>query len=160
MASLKLNRQLPYQRCRRLFQQPALSRRTFTTSCPSFSNGSRQTSRFAKPTESHVSPSAVDRTQPKQNAMVESSATPTTVPRPSAVRRPGVGAPTLELKKPVDINSKEYKRVARKVTSLMVALPFLIVTSYYLWDRLSLGRPTPPSSDDTPSAPPLESNKA
>ncbi|KAK4641802.1 hypothetical protein QC761_504060 [Podospora bellae-mahoneyi] len=158
MAPPKLNGQLPYQSCRRLFQQQALSRRTFTTSSPSFSDVPKQTSRFAKKTETQVPP--VNQTQPKPNVVVNPPAAPTTVPKPSAVRRPGVGTPTMKPKQPVDINSKEYKRVARKVTSLMVALPFLIVTSYYLWDRLSLGRPVPPPSDDASSAPSSEPKKA
>ncbi|KAK0714383.1 hypothetical protein B0T21DRAFT_387095 [Apiosordaria backusii] len=153
MASFaRLNRQLLCRRCKPFSQQSSLSRRAFNTSRPSFSNGSRQPSRFAKPTESRVQPNAADGSRPKQNVVVEPPAAPTTVPRPSAVRRPGLGTPTLEPKK-VDINSKEYKRVARKVTSLMVALPFLIVTSYYLWDRLTLGRPNAPPSDDAPPAP-------
>ncbi|KAK0671508.1 hypothetical protein QBC41DRAFT_54520 [Cercophora samala] len=135
MAPPKLSGQVLYQNCRRLFDQQSLSTRTFTTSCPSFSNGAKQTSRFAKKTETHVRPSAVDKPQPKPNVVVEPPA-------------------AMEPKKPVDTNSKEYKRVARKVTSLMVALPFLIVTSYYLWDRLSLGRPIPPPSDDTPVSSP------
>ncbi|KAK4445523.1 hypothetical protein QBC34DRAFT_428893 [Podospora aff. communis PSN243] len=41
--------------------------------------------------------------------------------------------------KPVDVKSPEYKQAARKWTSLMVALPILVVSSYYLFDRLALG---------------------
>jgi hypothetical protein len=37
--------------------------------------------------------------------------------------------------KPADVNSPEYKRAARKWTSLMVGLPVLIVSSYFLYDR-------------------------
>ncbi|KAI0160601.1 hypothetical protein GGR57DRAFT_519478 [Xylariaceae sp. FL1272] len=40
---------------------------------------------------------------------------------------------------PADTNSKAYKQAARRWTSTMVALPILIVTSYYLFDRLALG---------------------
>jgi len=35
----------------------------------------------------------------------------------------------------VDTSSKEYKRVERKVVSVMVALPILFVTSYFLYER-------------------------
>jgi len=40
--------------------------------------------------------------------------------------------------KPVDIKSPEYKSASRKWTSLMVGLPFLIVSSYFLYDRREL----------------------
>ncbi|KAK0712847.1 hypothetical protein B0T26DRAFT_346222 [Lasiosphaeria miniovina] len=40
---------------------------------------------------------------------------------------------------PVDTSSPEYKKASRKYTALMVALPILFVTSYYLYDRLVLG---------------------
>lgn len=40
---------------------------------------------------------------------------------------------------PVDTSSLEYKKASRKYTALMVALPILFVTSYYLYDRLVLG---------------------
>ncbi|KAI1264856.1 hypothetical protein F5Y18DRAFT_69098 [Xylariaceae sp. FL1019] len=40
---------------------------------------------------------------------------------------------------PANTNSKAYKQAARRWTSTMVALPILIVTSYYLFDRLALG---------------------
>ncbi|KAK4195273.1 hypothetical protein QBC40DRAFT_22756 [Triangularia verruculosa] len=148
--------QTSWQICRRLLQHSSPSKRSFSVSGPSCSNGSRQTSRFAKPVDPQVPPNTANRIQPKQNVVLEPPATPSAVSRPSAVRRPGPAATATESKK-VDINSKEYKRVARKVTSLMVALPFLIVTSYYLWDRLAPGGPSSPSSDDAPPTTPLES---
>ncbi|KAK3319722.1 hypothetical protein B0T19DRAFT_270731 [Cercophora scortea] len=46
-----------------------------------------------------------------------------------------------EERKPVDIKSPEFKRASRQYTSVMVALPILFVTSYYLFDRLVLGTP-------------------
>ncbi len=42
---------------------------------------------------------------------------------------------------PVDMKSKEFKRASRQWTGLMVGLPFLFVTSYYLYDRRELPRP-------------------
>lgn len=46
--------------------------------------------------------------------------------------------PTTKTAKPVDVNSPEYKAASRKWTSLMVGLPFLIVSSYFLYDRREL----------------------
>jgi len=57
--------------------------------------------------------------------------------------------------KPVDINSPEYKAAARKYTSLMVAIPILLVTSYYLYERLVLGI-APKDVKDLKSPPPSE----
>ena len=54
---------------------------------------------------------------------------------------PVVGTPPDQMRrkpKPVDIKSPEYKAASRKWTSLMVALPILAVTSYYLFDRRML----------------------
>ncbi|KAK3937213.1 hypothetical protein QBC46DRAFT_452115 [Diplogelasinospora grovesii] len=48
-------------------------------------------------------------------------------------------APHAETPKITDPSSPEYKKAERKYTSLMVALPILLVTSYYLFDRLALG---------------------
>ncbi|KAK3385398.1 hypothetical protein B0H63DRAFT_522733 [Podospora didyma] len=61
-----------------------------------------------------------------------------------------------EMQPPVDIKSPEYKQAVRKYTSLMVALPILLVTSYYLFDRLVRGNEpgnlaafrSPPSAED------------
>ncbi|KAK3690323.1 hypothetical protein B0T22DRAFT_481500 [Podospora appendiculata] len=50
-------------------------------------------------------------------------------------------SPKPEEPNPVDISSPEFKRASRKYTSVMVALPILFVTSYYLFDRLALGNP-------------------
>ncbi|KAK0625519.1 hypothetical protein B0T17DRAFT_276029 [Bombardia bombarda] len=48
-----------------------------------------------------------------------------------------------ETQKVVDMSNpefqKKYKKAARKYINLMVALPILLVTSYYLFDRLALG---------------------
>ncbi|KAI1179011.1 hypothetical protein F4777DRAFT_14816 [Nemania sp. FL0916] len=61
--------------------------------------------------------------------------TPQPLPRPP-IRRPG---PTIPAAARVDLSSKEYKHAASKFTRVMIALPILLVTSYYLFDRLALG---------------------
>ncbi|KAI1474521.1 hypothetical protein K445DRAFT_316210 [Daldinia sp. EC12] len=47
--------------------------------------------------------------------------------------------PAAPIPNRVNPSSPEYKRAARKYTQLMVALPILLVTSWYLFDRLVLG---------------------
>ncbi|KAK4182416.1 hypothetical protein QBC35DRAFT_353328, partial [Podospora australis] len=59
----------------------------------------------------------------------------TIVPRPVATGRPVKAEPERKIPKIADINSKEYKQAERKWVSTMVALPILLVTSYYLFDR-------------------------
>ncbi|KAI3319359.1 hypothetical protein HD806DRAFT_539396 [Xylariaceae sp. AK1471] len=39
----------------------------------------------------------------------------------------------------VDPSSKAYKQAASKYMRLMIAMPILLVTSYFLFDRLALG---------------------
>ncbi|TGJ87877.1 hypothetical protein E0Z10_g844 [Xylaria hypoxylon] len=39
----------------------------------------------------------------------------------------------------VDTSSVAYKQAASKYMRLMIAMPILLVTSYYLFDRLALG---------------------
>ncbi|KAI0810179.1 hypothetical protein GGR55DRAFT_695387 [Xylaria sp. FL0064] len=39
----------------------------------------------------------------------------------------------------VDHSSATYKQAASKYTRFMIAMPILLVTSYYLFDRLALG---------------------
>jgi hypothetical protein len=39
----------------------------------------------------------------------------------------------------IDPSSKAYKQAASKYTRLMIAMPILLVTSYFLFDRLALG---------------------
>ncbi|GAB1317710.1 hypothetical protein MFIFM68171_07920 [Madurella fahalii] len=51
---------------------------------------------------------------------------------PAAFTRPQAPPKTP---KPVDTTSKEYKRASFRVWSTMTALPVLIVTSYFLYDR-------------------------
>lgn len=60
---------------------------------------------------------------------------------------PETMAPPSEPIKVVDTSSPDYKRAARKYTSVMVALPILLVTSYFLFDRRELHQlPGPPIS--------------
>lgn len=58
-------------------------------------------------------------------------------PLPYATRAPNPAEP--EPKRPVDPSSPEYKQAARKWVQAMIALPILLVTSYFLYDRLALG---------------------
>ncbi|QSS64498.1 hypothetical protein I7I51_01566 [Histoplasma capsulatum] len=55
---------------------------------------------------------------------------------------------------PQDIrNTKQYKTAARRWTSVMVALPILLYTSYALYERVSDNSPSPsPSSTSTPAS--------
>ncbi|KAI0443276.1 hypothetical protein F4803DRAFT_516282 [Xylaria telfairii] len=39
----------------------------------------------------------------------------------------------------VDTSGTAYKQAASKYTRFMIAMPILLVTSYYLFDRLALG---------------------
>jgi hypothetical protein len=43
--------------------------------------------------------------------------------------------PSPQKPRPADPSSKEYKQTERKVISIIVGLPVLFVTSYYLYDR-------------------------
>ncbi|KAJ8131600.1 hypothetical protein O1611_g2026 [Lasiodiplodia mahajangana] len=57
-------------------------------------------------------------------------------PNATAARMP----PSRPLMPPrVDTSSAAYKSAASKYTRLMIAMPILIVTSYYLFDRLAVG---------------------
>lgn len=81
--------------------------------------------------------------EPEPNAHIETEpavAAPQPTPtqplaRPRYPPRHPHGQVPPEVRKPVDTSSKEYKRHERKVLSLIVALPFLFVTSYHLYDR-------------------------
>ncbi|KAI1153654.1 hypothetical protein F4825DRAFT_449228 [Nemania diffusa] len=44
----------------------------------------------------------------------------------------------------VDRSSPAYKAAASKYTRLMISMPILLVTSYYLYDRLALGHEVKP----------------
>ncbi|KAK4464341.1 hypothetical protein QBC42DRAFT_284541 [Cladorrhinum samala] len=50
-----------------------------------------------------------------------------------------------------DTSSKEYKQAERKWLSVIVALPILFVTSYFLFDRLALGHVPPTLPHAAPS---------
>ncbi|EGS22274.1 uncharacterized protein CTHT_0017930 [Thermochaetoides thermophila DSM 1495] len=114
-----------------------------------FSPPSGQTSRFSKPGTSSVSPSNSAKTgEPITEASVPPSPTTASVfPRPQPQPQPQP--------KRVDTSSKEYKRVERKVVSVMVALPILFVTSYFLYERLALGKVPPSIPNARPSDKPL-----
>ncbi|KAK4107204.1 hypothetical protein N656DRAFT_802901 [Canariomyces notabilis] len=79
-------------------------------------------------------------TQPEVQPEVPSVAEPEPEPepRPKYVR-PALNEPT---RPPADTSSPEYKRAYFRWWSTVTALPFLIVTSYYLWQELvpNIGR--------------------
>ncbi|KAI0837044.1 hypothetical protein F5Y06DRAFT_90698 [Hypoxylon sp. FL0890] len=64
--------------------------------------------------------------------------------------------PRSTIPRPTRINpsSPEYKQAARKYTQVLVALPILLVTSYFLFDRLVLGHE--PKPRPLPQRPKLE----
>lgn len=63
-----------------------------------------------------------------------SKSRPASAPLPYVAHTPKPAEPSRE-PKPVDPSSPEYKRASRKWVSTMIALPILIVTSYFLFDR-------------------------
>ncbi|KAJ4292878.1 hypothetical protein N0V88_005538 [Collariella sp. IMI 366227] len=75
------------------------------------------------------------RVRPASEARRATISYPTPVPRPVRITHPALQNAASQALKPVDTSSKEYKRQARKVTSVIVALPIAIVTSYFLYDR-------------------------
>ncbi|KAI1400211.1 hypothetical protein F4819DRAFT_462005 [Hypoxylon fuscum] len=64
-----------------------------------------------------------------------------TAPKPRIVRsQPAVQRAQFSPRPTrTDPSSPEYRRAARKYTQLMVAMPILLVTSWFLFDRLVLG---------------------
>ncbi|KAK4096059.1 hypothetical protein N658DRAFT_490240 [Parathielavia hyrcaniae] len=67
-------------------------------------------------------------------------------PPPHAPARPRASIPA---QKPIDTSSKEYKQAASRYVRFVVAFPFLVVTSYFLYERLAPElkiRQLPPSS--------------
>ncbi|KAK4166823.1 hypothetical protein QBC43DRAFT_205111 [Cladorrhinum sp. PSN259] len=75
---------------------------------------------------------------------------PATLQNPVETARPvRVVAPeTRATPRIVDTSSKKYKQAERQWVSVIVALPILFVTSYFLFDRLALGH-VPPSLPGT-----------
>ncbi|RKU48511.1 hypothetical protein DL546_006313 [Coniochaeta pulveracea] len=62
--------------------------------------------------------------------------------------------PEADMPKKSDPSCPEYKQASRRYVSVMVALPILLVTSYFLFDRLALGNP--PKSLEDYRVPPVE----
>jgi hypothetical protein len=69
-------------------------------------------------------------------AGTQSGSTPLSTPsaRPGGVPQAGSRAAPPS-RKPIDTSSKEYKQTASRYVRFVVALPLLIVTSYYLYER-------------------------
>ncbi|KAK1703741.1 hypothetical protein BDP67DRAFT_584428 [Colletotrichum lupini] len=77
-------------------------------------------------------------------AAAAAAATPAAAPiRPYAPTPSPPRAPEADARPKLNPNSKEYRKAygtaARKWTATMVAMPILLVTSYFLFDRLALG---------------------
>ncbi|KAL2268431.1 hypothetical protein VTJ83DRAFT_3277 [Remersonia thermophila] len=119
------------------------TRRPFGTSG---SQSSRQPPRFQTPgapptsapppskapgSNASRSPPATSKAKPAPPSPAASSAS-----QPSPARRPLYPMPPPPGKKPVDVNSKEYKQLASRWVRIIVGLPFVIVTSWLLYKRL------------------------
>jgi hypothetical protein len=111
-----------------------IARRPFSTQKTVKSTG--QTSRFRRPEAPSSAESAVRPADGSSQAELE-AATPaarpigsTASPRSSA--RPQQSTPA---RKPIDTSSKEYKQAASRYVRFVVAFPFLVVTSYFLYER-------------------------
>ncbi|KAK5636951.1 hypothetical protein RRF57_012663 [Xylaria bambusicola] len=63
--------------------------------------------------------------------------------KPATPQAPSRQPPASRIPPPsrprVDISSAAYKQAASRYTRVMIAMPILLVTSYYLFDRLALG---------------------
>lgn len=125
------------------FPTVRFANRSFSSQKPATPAG--QASRFKKPSASPAEPStgAAREELPhspslKANATEPVAASKPPAPEPVAYATPAHSyspRPQAQVPKPANTSSKEYKRAARKVTSVMVALPILLVTSYYLFER-------------------------
>jgi hypothetical protein len=107
--------------------------RPFSTQKSAKNSG--QTSRFRRPeAPSSAEPGA--RAEGSSQAELEPAipdARPvgsTSSPRSSARPQPSTPA-----RKPIDTSSKEYKQAASRYVRFVVAFPFLVVTSYFLYER-------------------------
>jgi hypothetical protein len=144
----------------RTTQTPSPISRSFSTQRPATTTG--QTSRFkrseASAAETPVSAAEEDIPAEAGSRKVDTSDTvaagqSATTPRPVASPglrpqprpHPGSQAPQ-EPKKPVDTSSKEYKQAASKYVRFVVALPILLVTSYFLYQRRQYYRPPEPQT--------------
>ncbi|KAL2024938.1 hypothetical protein VTK56DRAFT_3637 [Thermocarpiscus australiensis] len=123
---------------RRTMRIQGLARRAYSTQRSA--KAAAQTSRFRRPDAPPAEP-PID--------SVSETPVPEFTPQVT-VSRP---QPPPRTPRPVDLSSKEYKQAERKFTSVIVALPILFVTSYYLYDRLVLGH-MPPNSPAHPSRSP------
>ncbi|KUI54689.1 hypothetical protein VP1G_02083 [Cytospora mali] len=117
---------------------------------PSKTQGARK-SKAAAPTKASAA-STIDAPEPaapSASATQAAAATSTTrftlpltessAPRAAAVQT-GTSTPMRDgTKLKVDPSSPEYKEAARKWIGTIIALPILVVTSYFLFDRLILG---------------------
>jgi hypothetical protein len=73
-------------------------------------------------------------------AATSSGTAPAPAPAPRTPPLPFKPHQAPPARKPIDINSKEYKQTASKYVRFVVALPVLLVTSYFLWQRRECSR--------------------
>ncbi|KAH6615765.1 hypothetical protein B0J18DRAFT_289760 [Chaetomium sp. MPI-SDFR-AT-0129] len=57
-------------------------------------------------------------------------------------------------RKPIDTNSKEYKRAARRYMRFVVGMPFFIVLSYHIYNQIDEDGRLPPLFPREPPGPP------
>ena len=116
-------------------QPSSLARRPLSTQRTARNSG--QSSRFrrssASPAETPAGP-ATESLQTEPTVRKPGTSEPVEPTRP--VPRPGRGSREIpKPRKPVDVNSKEYKDFEKKWVRLVVGLPFLIVSSWLLYKR-------------------------
>lgn len=142
-------RQYSTQREPKSTGQTSRFRRTGTPSSPSAFPDTQST---GTPTAgTHVDPAAESShglpqgSVNKPDTQGTAAAASGTAPAPAApARSPRLPTTAQQTppRKPVDINSKEYKEAASKYVRFVVALPIFLVTSYFLWQRREYPRAT------------------
>ena len=114
----------------------SLASRTLSTQRAT--NNGEQGSRFARSSaplaETPAAPAPEAAAPPEPVAPARPVARPVARPQPDSRDTPPP-------RKPVDVNSKEYKQFAGRWTRLVVGLPFLIVSSYLLYERREFFKP-------------------
>lgn len=123
-----------------IVQRPSFANRSFSTRKPR--KPRNQASRFRKSSASAANTPAEALAATTTGAAPEilepASNSNTNVEEPASEPSPPPRNPNhwpFEWPEPVDTSTKHYKRTERKVLGIMVGLPFLIVTSYELYQR-------------------------
>lgn len=95
---------------------------------PADAAGERSQADFTSTKANAAEPGAITGSQSASTPISAPSASPDGSPQPRS-------RPPPQPRKPVDTSSKEYKQTASKYVRFVVALPLLIVTSYFLYER-------------------------